>query len=129
MENGKPEGEKGSILGKVFKSEGLLNAEARASSLIERARLNEAIRVIEDLEAEVRDMKISDRFSRTAKPSESVYSSLGGGMNAALLKGLTEDEYKRQVLLINLRSIRESIDSTIGGMERVILDIEATKQE
>jgi hypothetical protein len=129
MEDLEPQGKEGTILGKVFKSKEVVDAEARAQSLIEKARLNEAIRVIEDLETEVSTMKIADRFSRTAKPSESVYSSLSGGLNAGILKNLTEDEYKRQVLLINLKSIKSTIDSAIGSMEQVILDIEATRQE
>ena len=39
IENGKPEGKEGTILGKVFKNEAQLTAEVRAHSIIEKAKL------------------------------------------------------------------------------------------
>ena len=93
IENLTPQGKEGTILGKVLKSKEVIDAENRSSSLIEKAKLNEAIRIIEELEAEVANMEISKRFSRTAKPSESVYAH--SQTMSESLKNLTEDEYKR----------------------------------
>jgi len=120
-------GEKG-ILSQVFMDESVLAAEARAGSLIERAKLNEAIRVVEELEAEVANMTIPARFSRTKKPSQSQYN-LKGNATTPSFSDLTEAEYKRKTLLIALESIKENIDKAISGIKIVTLDIEATKQE
>lgn len=127
MEDIKPQGKEGTILGKIYKSEGVIAVENKASSLIEKAKLNEAIKIIEGLEEEVRTMKISDRFSRTAKPSESVYAKKQG-FNPSL-KNLTEDQYKRETLIMALNDIKKNIFSAINGIEYVIPDIEATKQD
>lgn len=116
----------GSILSKVIETEGALQARARAQELIKQASLNEAIKVIERLEAEVTKIIMPRRFSRTAKPSESAYKM---GILNPILEGLTEDEYKRKQLLINLGQIKQEIVSAISGLGDVILDIEATKQE
>ena len=115
-----------SILSKVIETVGSLRARARARELIKEASFNEAIIVIERLEAEVTKIIMPRRFSRTAKPSESVYKI---GILNPILEGLTEDEYKRQQLLINLGQIKQEIISAVSGLEGVILDIEATKQE
>ena len=111
---------------KVLVTERVLNAEARAKSLIEKARFNEAIKVIEELEKEVTEMAMSPRFSRTAKPSESVYQK--GGSLDFTLKDLTEDAYKRQTLMMSLGKIKDEIATCIGQIELAVMDIEATKK-
>ena len=129
MENSQTQGKEGATSDKVFNKRKVFAAEDRANSLIEQAKFNEAIEIVEQLEVEVNNMVMHDRFSKTAKPSEGVYSSFNGGLNAAILKGLTEDEYKRQILLINLRDIKNKILQAISDLDSVIIDIEATKQE
>ncbi len=115
------------ILSHVLVTENLLAAEDRADSLVEQARLNEAISVVEELENEVAGMTISPRFSRTKKPSESVYNR---GISNLNLTDLTEDEYKRATLLMSLKSLKNKINSTIiSGLKNIVLDIERTKQK
>ena len=126
MEDTKPIGEKGSILGKIYKNEGVIIAETRGDALVKKARLNEAIKVVEQLEVEVADMVMPKRFSRTAKPSESEYSK---GPITTFLLNLTEDEYKRHNLLLALSLIKNEINSAVVRIKDVVLDIEATKQE
>lgn len=123
----KPRGKEG-ILSHVLVDENVLVAEAKADSLIEKARLNEAIKIVEQVEIEVRDMKISSRFSRTAKPSESGYK-LNNNPIISSLRDLAEDEYKRQTILMNLTSVKDDINHAIMKIKNTILDIEATKQE
>ncbi|OGI65281.1 hypothetical protein A3A95_03465 [Candidatus Nomurabacteria bacterium RIFCSPLOWO2_01_FULL_39_18] len=117
----------GSILSKVIETEGVTKAKGRAKELIDEARLNQAIKVIERLEEEVASMVMPERFSRTKKPSESVYRS--GRVMGAGFHDLTEDEYKRQQLLVNLIQVKSSILEAVEGLETIVLDIEATKQE
>jgi len=126
IEDLQPVGKPGSILGMVFESDAVIAARARAHALIEQAKFNEAIKLIEQLEIEVTGMNMPERFSRTAKPSESVYNL---GVTNPILVGLPEDEYKRQTLLIALRQTKADIISKIGELEDVILDIEATKEK
>ena len=108
-----------------FVSKGVIEAKAKANAIIEKAKLNEAIRVIQRLEAEVKVMTISPRFSQTKRPSDSVYNI--DAMNPNLVE-LTEAEYKRATLLMALEQIKNKILSSVGDLEIMVLDIEATKQ-
>lgn len=99
-------------------------AQARAKDIIERASLNEAIRIIQGLRDEVSKMKIADRFNPDKKPSESEY--IVQGMNPSW-KDLNEPEFKRQSLLHDLEMIETEIASSIGRLNAIVMDIEATK--
>ncbi len=105
----------------VFKA-----AKLRAEELAERAKLNEAIRIIEELEKEVAGMPIAKRFSREKKPTE---SPLFSGAPNPILVSLTEDEYKRATLLKALEGIKEQLLGTITRIHDVVMDIETTKTE
>ena|SRR3989338_6391355 len=104
-------------------------AEVRSAKIVERAQLNEAIRVIEELEDEVVHMTIANRFSRNAKPSENPNTGYLKANMSPVLQGLTEDEYKRQTLLIKLQNIKTAITVEIDHLREVIMDIEATKTD
>ena len=101
-------------------------AEKRASEVGERAFLNEAIKIISELEHEVRTMHIANRFSRIKKPSESGYAPKPLNL---LWKDLTEDEYKRKQLLVDLEHLKQQILSATTGLKMVVMDIEATKTD
>jgi hypothetical protein len=126
IENKQPVGKEGSILGMVYKSETVIAAEERGDSVVEQARFNEAIRVIEGLEAEVLAMEMPARFSRTKKPSESLFNT---GVSSEEFVDLSEDEYKRKTLLLELRKLKSQIAHAVGQLKGVVMDIEATKQE
>src|SRR3989344_4281562 len=98
----KPIQEGETILGKIVVTEDAKKILAKAEETIERAQLNEAIRIIEELEDEVEKIVIPKRYSREKIVSESPYSMPG---LVQQLKGLTEDEYKRAQLLKDLSSI------------------------
>ncbi|OGG79789.1 hypothetical protein A3A39_04625 [Candidatus Kaiserbacteria bacterium RIFCSPLOWO2_01_FULL_54_13] len=116
-------------------------AEARAAQIVERAQLNEAIRVIEELEEEVVTMKISERFKRDKVPSESPYIRgktpegkpthplVGGNPMSRAFIGLTEDQYKQQSLLRVLQDIKTKITVAVSELNAVVVDIEATKSD
>lgn len=112
------------ILGRP-ENQNLDAAEKRAKEIVDRAQLNEAIKIIEELETEVSTMHISNRFKRDAKPSESIMA--GTQIMNVGFKGLTENEYKRQTLLYNLRLIKDRITSSVQELHNAVLDIEATK--
>jgi hypothetical protein len=89
------------------KPQSLLAAEARADQLIEQSSLNEALLIIDGLEAEVSDMNIAQRFSRTKES----YSAVGGppvDLNP-LLRGLNEADHKREQLLRDLRTLKAKV--------------------
>lgn len=99
---------------------------ARAEEIVERAQLNEALRIIDGLEEEVVSMSIAERFSRTKKPSEGVYGKFAG--THPDFSDATEEQYKRSQLLLDLRKIKGEILHNIAQLKRVVLDIEATKR-
>ena len=104
-------------------------AEARSAEIVERAQLNEAIKVIEELEGVVAHMAIAKRFSGTLKPSENPNNAnLRRRMNPSL-RGLTEDEHKRRTLLMALGNIKKNIINEISSLHQIVMDIEATKTE
>lgn len=102
------------------------NMTARADEVVERAQLNEALRIINGLEEEVASMVIAERFSRTKKPSEGAYGKFAGSRPD--FHNATEEEYKRAQLLLNLRQLKDAILHNIAQLKRVVLDIEATKR-
>jgi hypothetical protein len=103
-------------------------AEARARELVERASLNEAIRVIDELEQEVASMSIASRFRRDKIPSESPYWRASGFPNP-VLRGLNEAEHKRTVLLLILAGLKNKMTNIVGEIEDMVINIEATKTE
>lgn len=121
----------------IIENPGSIVARARATELVDRAilRRDEALNIVEELEAEVAGMVMPRRFSRIAKPSDSPYQL---GTLSAGFPGLTQDEHKRQRLLTDLRSIkstlteslyRNNIARLIYQLETVVRDIEAAKAE
>jgi hypothetical protein len=122
---GIPTSADGSILSKLVITDGAAIIQKTAEQVVEHANLNEAIRIIEKLEKEVGEMVMPVRFSREKVVSSSPYSI---NTNPEL-KGLTEDEYKRQQLLMNLISLKHSILINISGLKDLVSDIEATKLE
>ncbi len=120
----KPTG--GGILEKVVVTEGAAAMIAKAESVVERARLNEALKIVEELEREVEKMVMPSRFSREKVVSESPYMMPG---LISVFKGLTEDKFKRAQLLRDLALLRGKILADIQGMRTIVEDIETTKQE
>ena len=104
-------------------------AEARALAILEQAELNEAVRVVESLQEEVRTMHVSNRFKRDVKPSESPYAAMKGELLNPMYKNLTEDEYKRRSLLDKLEVIKSNIHKQVRNVHEVVLEIEATKMD
>ena len=102
-EKGKIGGE--AILSKIVVTEGAAKIIAKAEQMIEKARLNEAVRILEQLEGEVSNMIMSKRFSREKIVSDSPYSMPD---LVKQLQGLTEDEYKKAQLLRDLASLKNN---------------------
>ena len=105
-------------------------AERKAEEIIERAKMNEAIRIIDGLIAEVDSMILPERFSPTRK----VYEESGGrppsgGILRPDLQGMTERDFKREQLRRDLVGVRQQIIHTITKLKIVIMDMEATKQD
>ena len=103
-------------------------AEQKARETVDRAQLNEAIRVIDQLIEEVRSMPIASRYKLDKRPSESLLAANAPSLNP-ILKDLNEPEFKRQTLLNNLERIKTDTVRAISQLGHVVLDIEATKTE
>lgn len=117
----------------IIETPGAIVIKARASELINRALQSpdEAESVLNMLEAEVMAMKMPSRFSRSVKLSQSPHRR---GYTTIQFAGLTEDDYKRKQLLVDLQSVRaeilqHGIAKVAHKLESVICDIEAAKQE
>jgi hypothetical protein len=80
------------------------------------------------LEAEILGMPIAKRFRTDQTPN---HMFAPGGEKSVLphLVGLSEAEYKRAQLLADVRSLRAEAMILIGGVETVVMDMEATKVE
>ena len=117
---------KDSILSKIVVPEGAATILTKAEQVVEQANLNEAIRIIERLEVEVGEMTMPARFSREKIVSNSPYHSINP---APGFEGVTEVEYKRQQLLVNLAAIKLGILTNISSLKGIVSDIEATKLE
>lgn len=102
-----------------------LAAKAKAEKIAQFCRFNALVEQIEMLIDEVRTMPIAQRFSTEKK----AWSLLGGppGVPSAEFKDLTEAEYKRQQLILDLSRIRNGIMQFEGRLHDVIMDMEATK--
>ena len=129
-----PEGGK-RLLSTIIETPGAIEAKSNVAELLARASLGpaEAQAEIEKLETVVNSLTMPSRFSRVKKPAESPFAAKA--LNPALAN-LTEDEYKRQTLLINLRSIKNEFPAVsyknnffllLGRLEALALEIEMTK--
>ncbi len=80
------------------------------------------------LEEEIRTMPIASRFRRDQAPNH-IFAP--GGEEGVLphLKGLSEAEYKRAQLAVDLSLLRSQALAVIGGIQALVMDIEATKTE
>src|SRR5689334_19519937 len=99
-------------------------AKDLAAKTVERAQLNEAIRVINELIEQVDSMPIAERFSRTRKIKENINRGI------KLLdqyEEMTEVDYKRSQLKRNLTTIREEIAKSISELDSIVMDMEAAK--
>jgi hypothetical protein len=101
-----------------------VEAKARAKELGERAHFSEAMAIVKSLEDEVVDMHISNRFSATKKPN---LDYKGGGVLVPSITGLTEAEFKRKSLLMELQTLKNKIGTLASDVAAVVMDIEATK--
>jgi hypothetical protein len=99
-------------------------AREKTEGIIERARLNEAIRVIDELLGEVETMPIAERFSRTRKIEENL---LRGSAMLPEYESMTESDFKRTQLARDLRGIKTEISKAVSDLEVVVMDMEATK--
>ena len=99
-------------------------AVARAKELVAQCQLNEAVRVIDALIAEVDTMPIAVRFSTVEKIFSTCSPSRGFNQNYL---HLTEAEYKKHKLIQDLRAIRNKVLSAIDELQTVVMDMEATK--
>ena len=95
----------------------LLEAKKRAMELIERAKFNEALVVIGELLTEVSTMNIAERHK-----IRRVF-----GKDGKLKESENGKEYKRAQLNRVLENLRQQILNDIEGLEKIVLDIEATK--
>ena len=121
-EKGKIGGE--AILSKIVVTEGAKKILNKAEQVVDKARLNEAVRILEQLEREVSNMIKPKRFSREKIVSDSPYSMPD---LVKQLQGLTEDEYKKAQLLRDLASLKNKIVLDIHRLKNVVIDIESTK--
>ena len=121
-EKGKIGGE--AILSKIVVTEGAKKILNKAEQVVDKARLNEAVRILEQLEGEVSNMIMPKRFSREKIVSDSPYSMPD---LVKQLQGLTEDEYKKAQLLRDLASLKNKIVLDIHRLKNVVIDIESTK--
>lgn len=118
------------ILDKVLSiPDGPQKAFCRARQLIERGQLSEVLRILDELEDDVGKMEISGRFSKTKK-------IFGGDQARAVRNGvrtdwadLTEEEHKRQSLLVAVTELRNKVTDAINGLQDLVVDIEATKAD
>jgi release factor glutamine methyltransferase len=124
------------VLSRIIETPAVIVAKTRVSELTSRIMLEGGIsKVMEELRAEVSNMSMPRRFSRTRIPYHKHHEA--GVLNSSFV-GLAEDEHKRQQLLLNLDSVGAEIPEAIlkGDiaraiylLEAVVMDIEATKTE
>lgn len=102
-------------------------AKERAKDLVERAQLNEAVRVVDELLAEVATMKIAKRHS--LEKGAYIEGTHEASSLAPQFRGLTGNEHKRKQLEMALRQVRDRIGSSAADLEIIVLDIESSKME
>ena len=110
--------------------------EARTKELMEKASVGGALSVIDELILEVEQMPIADRSKKTGKIGEHIGhhdAHIEGDVRTDVInpayKDLPEAEFKRQQLLSNLQKTRQQILNAVGGLENIVMDIEATKTD
>jgi len=105
------------------------NAQRRAQELAKQYQLGVS-EIITSLMQEVETMPIASRFSTTRTIADNLETRIIPihTINPILVH-LTEAEFKRAQLILNLRELRTRIGSDSHRLMEVIMDIEATKAE
>lgn len=121
-----------------IESPGVILAKARVADLVKRAHVdvNEAMKVIDELEEEITRMQMPKRFRKREKPLGNQYDIAAPMVD---LSRLTADEQKCLQLHTDLRLVKNAIiqaashggdyASAVNRLEFVIMDIESTKTE
>lgn len=100
-------------------------AQEKAELISQSCHFNEAVDVINKLLVEVESMPIASRFSK----DRTVWESEGGtpaGFDPRYAE-MSEHDFKRQQLRIDLAAIRQDIISKAAALKIVVMDMEATK--
>lgn len=98
----------------------------RANSLVERGKLSEVLRIIEELEKEVAEMELAQRFSCTRKIKENENRGVKLIDN---YEEMTEAEFKKAELQNFLIKMRQEVLSVITKLKDIVLNIEAAKKD
>lgn len=100
------------------------DAASKRSEEVAERYLDPISRLLVELEAKIKGMNIATRFRRDKQPNfEYVY-----GVNPTLV-GLNEADFKRGQLLSDIHSLMTAHTRTIGMLDGLIMDMEATKTE
>lgn len=92
-----------------------------------RLYLEPVIEYFAHLAEEIEEMPIASRFSREHGPN---FEFSGTGHDVLpQYQDLNEAEYKRAQLQIDLSTLRDKAIGLIGGVESLVLDMQATQQE
>ena len=98
----------------------------KADAIVKEAQLNHAIEIIDGLLNEVDEMHVANRFSRDRKIKENIIRSPA---KLSHFEEMTEEQFKREQLRLDLRKIRTEVVSSVGKLKSVVLDMEATKRD
>lgn len=102
----------------TYEADSLIAAREKAKRLVERAGINEAVSVVEELMGEVSQMHIAERHKK-----------YGVRLGERTDENVDNRERKREKLKNTLSGLRQQLFNTIEKMESVVVEIEATKTE
>jgi hypothetical protein len=102
-------------------------ATIKADSIVERARLSEALKIIDELEQEASTMRLAERFSKTRTLRQNQAGETSNIQERFL--DMTEAEYRRWITLHELAQLKQTILNKVSELHNLVLDMEATKQD
>lgn len=102
----------------TYEAASLVAAREKAKRLVERAKITEAVSVVEELMDEVSQMHLAERHKK-----------YGIRLGERTDESTDNRERKREKLKNTLSGLRQRLFDTIAQLESVVIDIEATKTE
>ena len=101
--------------------------ESNLGNLLEMFNVNAVCNWTAQMETDVATAPLAQRFSKTKPAGNGL--PLPGDTNPMLKSAKTEEEYKRQQLLIQLRTLRNDFLSLYGRAKWIFLDFEMAKRD
>lgn len=108
-------------MGAMFEGSGWPEGDAIVSETLERCHASDAVAVVEELIEQVKDMQMASHFRTDQSPKLRKGSRISGD--------LSEAEFKRQSLLIQLHAARNDLAIFFSRLGNIILNIEMSGRE